>query len=116
MGRGLSEWQMTILRLTLDCGGMLRVRDILEALWAWKPKPEKEGRNGGQVFSRGSIGAEKYSRVHSTLSRTLKRLRQRRLVEIFKGKNSTLIALTTAGKTEAKEIYWEGEEEVEEAP
>jgi hypothetical protein len=111
MGRGLSQLQMGILRLALDRGGMVRVRDILEALWAWKPKPGKEGHNGGPAFSRGSIGAEKYSRVHSTLSRTLARLRKRGLVQVYKSEYGTAIGLTTAGEREAKEIFWEGEEE-----
>ena len=111
MGRGLSLLQMGILRLTLDRGGMLRVRDILEARWLWKPQAGKEQYDGGQVFDRASIGAQEYSKAHSTLSRTLGRLRKRGLIQVYKSKYGTAIGLTSAGEREAAQIHWETEAE-----
>lgn len=110
MGKGLSKTMMAALRHTLDCGGWLLVQDILKVMPAWQAKPGEQ-YDGSQIFNRASIGAQQYSKAHSTLSRALKRLRQRGLVQIYKSKHSTAICLTGSGQKEAGEIHWETEAE-----
>lgn len=108
MGRGLSKLQKDIVHLAQDAQG-IRVRDILEKLWGWEGKPWKDG----QVFDRSSIGKREYNRGHSTLSRTLERLRQRGLIRVFKDITlyGTLVALTSAGSELARGMVKEEDTE-----
>jgi hypothetical protein len=106
VGRGFSTIQIEIMGLLLHSRGMLRVADILKALWGWQAKPGKERCDGGQVFTRSGIGAEEYDRAHATLSRSLERLRQRGLIRVFKDVTGagTAVILTVAGVEVAREI------------
>jgi hypothetical protein len=113
MSKGLGQLQRSILRLTLDYGGMVRTGDLLKVLWGWQTKPGKDQYDGGQVFDRASIGVQEYSRAHSSLSCSLERLRQRGLVQVYKSGYGTAVGLTSAGEKEARGIHWEGEEEPE---
>jgi hypothetical protein len=99
MGRGLGKLQSDILCLLLD-KGILRVRVILSQLFGWRGKAWKDG----QIFSQAFIGEEEYRLRHASLSRSLERLRQRGLVEIFKSGYGTAIGLTNAGRAEAQRI------------
>jgi hypothetical protein len=106
MARGLSSLQINILGLLHHSRGMVRVADILRALWGWQAKPGKERYDGGQVFTRSGIGAEEYDRIHATLSRSLERLRQRGLIRVFKDVTGagTVVGLTDGGTEVAREI------------
>ena len=111
MGKGLSFLQEQILILALHRGGMVSVADILNSLW------EPAGENGTQTFSRSGVGPGDYGQIHSTLSRSVERLRLRGLTRTFKdvsGSVGTIIALTAFGRQVAQEIA-EAEEEEEEA-
>jgi hypothetical protein len=110
VGKGLSPLQMEILTLSWRRKGMVFVSDILSSLW-----PTAEG-NGSQPFSRSNVGAEGYGQVHSSLSRSIERLRLRGLTRTFKdvaGTPGTIIALTAFGRQAAQEIA-EAEREEEE--
>jgi len=100
MGRGLSYLQEQILTLAWRRGGMVSVADILNSLW-----PPAEG-DSSQSFSRRNVGAGEYGQIHSSLSRSLERLRLRFMTETFKNVagTGTIIALTAFGKQAAQEI------------
>lgn len=109
MGKGLSPLQREILILAVRAGGLILVADILNSLWG------PAGEDDSQPFSRGSVGAGDYGQIHSTLSRSLERLRLRGLTRTFKdvaGAVGTIIILTAFGRQVAHEIAEaEGEEE-----
>jgi DNA-binding MarR family transcriptional regulator len=82
--------QRSVLRRTLDVGGYSLVADLLKYL----------------------LSQHSYDCAHASMSRALAGLQAQGLVEIYKSvKGScTLVALTDAGRTRAKGIFWEGEE------
>jgi hypothetical protein len=94
MGKGLSGPQRQILILLWEeYGGAALVSQIIEA---------REGPN----FSPAKVGKVKYNQTHSSLSRTLERLRQREMLRIFKEiiGNATAIILTDEGYEVAREL------------
>jgi len=100
VSRGLGQIQRGILRLLLDRGGILRVGSILGGLFDKVPGP----------------GTKEYNVIHGSLSRSLKALRQRDLIQSYTGiavagRAALVVALTTAGAEVAREIEWEEVEE-----
>lgn len=96
MSRGLGQSQMRILTLLLESGGALVVGGILAGL-----------------FDKASTGAgtKEYNLVHSSLSRSLKALRKRRLVMTYTGVRvaghaAVIAAITSEGKKVADGIVW----------
>lgn len=96
MSRGIGALQSAILRLLLDRGGALAVPGILEGL-----------------FDKASIGEKEYRVICSSLSRSLKGLRVRRLVMsytgiVVAGHHVVVVAITGEGKKVGEGIEWEG--------
>jgi hypothetical protein len=108
MKKGLGWLQRSILRQTLDLGGYSLVAGLMKHLLGWS---EKQG-DGAQGFEKNDIGERSYNSGHASMSRALTALRARGLIEIYKNVSGvgTLVALTDAGRTRAKGIFWEGEE------
>ncbi len=78
---------MRILQALMDGGGMLRIKGILERLFA-------------------EAG---YNKAYAGLSRSLRGLRRRHLVQTYKGvsvagRATTVVALTSGGAEVAREI------------
>jgi hypothetical protein len=97
VSKGIGQLQMRILQALIDGGGVLRIKGILERLFA---------------------GAGYNNKAYAGLSRSLKGLRCRRLVQTYKGvsvagRATVIAALTTDGKKAAQGIVWEGEDEPE---
>lgn len=97
MAKALGWLQRSILRQTLDVGGYSPVADLLKHLLGW---------------SKGDVEKPSYNCGHASMSRALTGLQARGLIEIYKkvSGTGTLVALTDAGRTRAKRIFWEGEE------
>lgn len=98
MGKGPGQVQLYILTLLLETGGALSLSGLMANLinkgfWN-KPESEKE-----------------YHRTHNLLSRSLRGLRSRRLVQTYKGvhiagRPTVIAALTRDGTEMAKTIEW----------
>jgi hypothetical protein len=93
--RGLSHLQKTILLFISDQGGFASSREILSRVWGPSLRPEETG----------------YASAHASLSRSLSRLWQRGLIDIFKklsgsgtSTSATIIGLTPTGKEMARFI------------
>lgn len=113
MAKGLSFLQEQILILALRRGGLVFVGDILNSLWP------TAGENGAQIFSRSNVGVEEYGQVHSSLSRSIERLRLRGLTRTYKdvtGAAGTIVSLTAFGRQAAQEIAAAEREEEEAGP
>jgi hypothetical protein len=89
MGREISDLQETILRLALEKGGYISAASILEVIWGPGLTPKEP------LYKRG----------HSSLSRSLNRLWQRGLIDIYKkipggctGICGTVMGLTPLGE------------------
>ena len=103
MGRGLSPLQRWILQKTSE-RGLLYYAEICAEFYGWplahhiyrygdgshprqQPREEEGERQGGlipfggQYFSRQAIGLHEYRRVRATVSRAVKRLASRGLLE-----------------------------------
>jgi DNA-binding MarR family transcriptional regulator len=100
MSRGLGRAQLSTLDLLWKSGGVLTPGGILMGLFGKVPGP----------------GTKRYSLVRSSLSRSLKALRDRELVETYTGISTgghavLVVAITRAGAEVAREIEWEKVEE-----
>lgn len=130
MGRGLSDQQKTILRVAYQ--GRLRrmeirivgpeidalVPELLAACFGWEPRSpfrrpwreageDCERLNAGQhFFSRESIGRDTYNAARASMSRALRRLAARGLLEVEQGLYCgwTGVWLTEAGLRVAEEL------------
>ncbi len=92
MGKGLGPAQLNILSILEKAGGALAVGGIL-----------------ARLFDKASlrVGSREYSRVHTILSRSVKGLRTRGLVETYTGvtvagRAALVVALTSEGKKVAE--------------
>lgn len=99
MGKGPGQTQLRVLTLLLESGGALAVGGILAGL------------------DKASIeaGTREYHGIRSSLSRTLKALRDRGLVMTYTGvsvagRAVVVAALTSEGAVKARGIEWEEEE------
>ena len=91
MGRGLSELQKTILLMAYGHRGdghgvELRYPEVLRECWGWEPvrRGWGEGRRSSPVrrhFSKAEIGEREYRSAQASLSRAVRRLEERGLVE-----------------------------------
>lgn len=100
MGR-LGRQQQDILKLLLHRGGFARVRVLMSALFNWM------GKSGNvKVFDQTHIGTEEYSLRHASLSRSLRRLREKGLLEVYKSTTRyvTAVGLTFAGVALARKM------------
>jgi hypothetical protein len=97
VGRGVGQIQQGILRLLLDRGGVLAAAGILRGLFDKVP----------------GAGTKEYNVIRSSISRTLRGLRIRNLVDAYSisvaGHAALVVALTSEGAREAQEIVWEEE-------
>jgi hypothetical protein len=121
VGRGLSELQRYILaeagkRQTLgqlrkvpdnrfrDSRFDLYVGEILHGYFGWKPhypiRLKSDERDIGYHFSRREIGEATYRKTMTTLSRSIRRLEERGLVEYVKGYSWTAVVITPTGRQE----------------
>jgi len=109
MGR-LGRQQQDILKLLLRRGGFARVRVLMSALFNWTGKSGK-----AKVFDQTHIGTQEYSLRYASLSRSLRKLQQVGLLEVFKTANGyvTAAGLTVAGVALAQELVESEEEEGE---
>lgn len=98
MGRGLSELQQFILKKA-GRDGDIAPPDILEDFFGWK-KTRIPCRPGGHRFSPPEIGTERYHKTMVTLSRSIRRLECRGLVQRHAAAwgNRFCLRLTAAGK------------------
>lgn len=103
MGRGLSNLQRQILRLTLR-EKFVTCEKILTEFWGGQPQNQ-----GSKV---AAMDKAKYASAHATLSRSLTRLWLRNLIEYWKtlSRYRTGITLTDEGKELAKAILEEAAE------
>jgi DNA-binding MarR family transcriptional regulator len=97
VSRGLGPAQLSILYILEKAGGASTLAGILVGL--------DKGSTGG-------AGTREYNVVRSSLSRSLKALRARDLVQTYTGvtvagRAVVVVALTTAGAEVAREIVWE---------
>ncbi len=79
MGRGLSELQRFILK-EADRAGDVAPPDILERYFGWK-STRRPRRPGGNRFSPREMGTDRYHKTMVTLSRSIRRLECRGLVQ-----------------------------------
>jgi len=105
MGGCISDLQKWILLSCLE-NGFLSTRDILCRWFACEP--------GEWRFQKGNACWDEYNKSHASLSRSIRRLRQRNLVVVWKMLNhpATMVTLTDSGKVLAQSI---SEEEKEDA-
>ena len=98
MGRGLSKLQQFILKKA-SREGDIGPPDILEGFFGWK-KTRLPLRPGGHRFSPPEIGTDRYHKTMVTLSRSIRRLEGRGLVqrEVAHWGNRFCLRLTDAGK------------------
>jgi len=110
MGRGLSELQQSIIVMayenrdpSINLGGRHVYREsILRECFGWEPR-----ERGWSPFSRKDIGAERYNRGMASLSRALRRLEERGLVEFthsMLASGWSGVLLTEEGEAEAQRI------------
>jgi hypothetical protein len=88
-----------------DSRADLYVSEILQGYFGWKPlspiRMEGGERNIGYHFSRRRIGEATYRKVMATLSRSIRRLEERGLVEYVKGYCAwTAVVITATGRQE----------------
>ena len=104
MGRGLSRLQRQILCLAFQ-EKFVTCEEILTKLW------HLQFQNLGS--KEAAIDKAKYASAHATLSRTLTRLWARGLITYWKTLTlyRTAVSLTTAGKSLARAIFSEDQEE-----
>jgi hypothetical protein len=124
VGRGLSNLQKAILvmahenRLTgtdaysnWDGEGAypphVKRERILQEHFGWQPNTvSRPGRSSG-IFSRREVGHERYNVVMASLSRSLRRLEARGLIEFthsFRAGGWSGVELTEEGEVEAERI------------
>ncbi len=94
MSKGLGPAQQRVLSLLLKGGGVLAVGGILAGLFGQVPGPE----------------TKEYGLMRSSISRTLRALRDRELVETYAisagGHAAVVAAITAEGVRKAREIEW----------
>jgi hypothetical protein len=101
MSKGLGDLELDILFITLEDGqGFLTCRDILLRLWQW------QAHDWGSRIS--AVGANEYAAAHVSVSRSIRRLQRRGLIEIWKSlsRPATAISLTNAGAEIARRREW----------
>ncbi len=107
MGRGLSELQKEILRMAKAKGPKILLQaEILSQMAGWEPDYDPSKNPGMSLFDRHEIGAERYAGTRASLSRAIRRLEERGLIEqtgrmIRKGSG---LRLTEKGRQTAKNI------------
>jgi hypothetical protein len=106
----IGRQQREIMKLLLRRGGFARVRVVMSALFDWKGTS-----SNGKVFDRTFVGSREYDLRHASLSRSLRRLQEMGVLEVFKSANAyvTAVGLTAAGVALAQEIFKREEEEAE---
>ena len=105
----LGPQQKEILKLLLSRSGFARVRVLMSVLFNWT------GMSGRvKVFDQTHIGAKEYGVRHASLSRSVKRLEEMGVLEVFKSANGyvTAVGLTFAGVALAREIVEREREEI----
>ena len=106
----LGRQQKEILKLLLRRSGFARVRVLLSELFKWTGTSARV-----KVFDQTNIGTKEYSVRHASMSRSLRRLQELGLLEVFKSANGyvTAVGLTFAGVALAREIVKGENEEIE---
>ena len=100
MGR-MGRQQREILKLLLRRGGFARVRVLMSVLFDWT------GITGNlKVFDQTRIGTQKYNSRHASLSRSLRKLQEKGILEVYKSTTGyvTAAGLTVAGVTLARQL------------
>lgn len=96
MGRGLSELQLWILKAaseapfentSLGSERILSYKDIYMGYYGWKPKyPGAKYQYGDyHLFDRQQIGVKRHRQVLVTVHKSVYRLRERGLIELYVG-------------------------------
>ena len=112
MGRGLSPLQQEILMMAWACKEKrdppwLTRHAILVQLWGWETA--REGLTywfeHWQQFDPSAIGARAYQSAMASLSRAIRRLRERGLVRFCVGESDVhIVWLTEHGRIEAERL------------
>ena len=107
MGRGLSQKQQNVLVLALekrrddpDRNVDLYCAEMLHHLWGFPYKFGRREFGHGQNFDQDQIGRRPYRSARASLSRSLRRLEDRGLVERYDGVSAKWVGieLTSAGE------------------
>jgi hypothetical protein len=100
MARGLSDLQKFILSFALENQrqgkNFLRNQEILIERWKWPHAVEDS--------IRGTVGKAEYNNAHASLSRALRRLWWRGLLDIWKNVAGSAIGITLTDTGE--EVAW----------
>ncbi len=100
MGRRLSDIQKDILSLAYRqwCNGKtLSYRDAMSTIFKWTHRHSSHLYANNQVFCKNEIGCKEYDKIHSSFSRSVRRLEERGLIWRKWYMNRTVIHLTTTG-------------------
>ena len=101
MSRGLGKTQADILRFLWTYKGMARTRVLLSFLLGWPGRP-----GDAKVFDSSLIGKSAYNSGRASLSRSLRALQKRGIVEFYRNQTGyvSAVALTIAGVALARQL------------